>query len=77
MNSRGRCSTGCPEVRIPTLVMHGELDSALGLERSQTSADNIPGAELVRISDAGHTLTMEAPDVVNEALAGFFRRVNR
>jgi 3-oxoadipate enol-lactonase len=65
------------EVRVPTLVIHGDADQAIPLARAEDLASGIPGAELVRVPDAGHTTPLEAPDVVNEALAGFFARVKR
>jgi pimeloyl-ACP methyl ester carboxylesterase len=65
------------EIRVPTLVIHGELDAAILMERAEQMAAGIPGAELIRVPDAGHTTPLEAPDVVNQALAGFFSRVKR
>jgi pimeloyl-ACP methyl ester carboxylesterase len=65
------------EVRVPTLVIHGELDGALPIAKAEELASGIPGAELIRVPDAGHTTPLETPDVVNEALAGFLGRVKR
>lgn len=65
------------EIRVPTLVIHGELDQAIPIAEAEQLADGIPGAELLRVPDAGHTTPLETPDVVNEALAGFFSRVKR
>ena len=65
------------EIRVPTLVIHGTADQAIPMERGEELADGIPGAELIRVPDAGHTTPLETPDVVNEALAGFFARVKR
>ncbi len=64
-------------IRVPTLVIHGEVDQAIPIDKAVELADGIPGAELIRVPDAGHTTPLEAPDVVNEALAGFFARVKR
>jgi pimeloyl-ACP methyl ester carboxylesterase len=77
VNNRGSMVDRLGEVRVPTLVIHGELDAALGLSRAEALTNGIQGAELVRVQDAGHVPAVEAPDVVNEALAGFFSRVNR
>ncbi len=65
------------EIRVPTLVIHGEADAAIPIARGEQLADGIPGAELIRVPDAGHSTPLETPDVVNEALAGFFARVKR
>jgi pimeloyl-ACP methyl ester carboxylesterase len=65
------------EIRVPTLVIHGEVDAAIPIAKGEELAAGIPGAELIRVPDAGHSTPLEAPDVVNEALAGFFARVKR
>jgi len=58
------------EVRVPTLVLVGELDSLL-LEPSHRLAEAIPGAELVVIPDAGHSPQVEAPEAWFAAVSGF------
>ena len=65
------------EIRVPTLVIHGEVDQAIPIAKAEALAEGIPGAELVRVPDAGHTAPLETPDIMNEALAGFFARVRR
>ncbi len=65
------------EIRVPTLVIHGELDGAIAMGSAEEVVGGIPGAELIRVPEAGHTTPLEAPDVVNQALAGFFSRVKR
>jgi len=65
------------EIRVPTLVIHGDADAAIPIAMGEQLADGIPGAELVRVPDVGHSTPLESPDVVNEALAGFFSRVKR
>lgn len=65
------------EVHVPTLVIHGELDSAIPMARAEELASRIPRAELIRVPGAGHTTPLETPDVVNKALAEFFADVRR
>jgi 3-oxoadipate enol-lactonase len=65
------------EIRLPALVIHGELDAAVPIARAEEFANGVSGAELVRIPNTGHTTPMEAPDVVNEALGGFLAGVKR
>ncbi len=65
------------DVHVRTLVIHGELDAAIPLERAQALAHGVAGAELVTIPSAGHTTPLEAPDAVNAALARFFASVKR
>lgn len=61
-------------IRVPTLVIHGEQDAAIGVHQAERLRDGIPGAELLLVPDAGHTTPLEAPDVVNAALARFLAR---
>jgi pimeloyl-ACP methyl ester carboxylesterase len=62
------------EIRVPTLVIHGESDAAIPMSEAEAIATGVTGAELVRIPDAGHSTPLEAPDAVNVALAEFFSR---
>jgi len=64
------------EIKLPTLVIHGELDASIPVAVGEEMAKAIPGAEFVKIPGAGHTTPMEAPDAVNEALARFYQRVD-
>lgn len=59
------------EIHVPTLVIHGEDDQAIPIAQAEVMASGIAGAELVRIPDCGHSSPLEAPDRVNQALAGF------
>ncbi len=59
------------KIRAPTLVLSGELDSAVVPARSRRTAEQIPGAKFVLIPRAGHTSSIEEPDELNRALKGF------
>lgn len=61
------------QIRAPTLVIHGEDDRAIPLERGRELASRIPGARLEIVPGAGHLSTMEAPARVNAALVPFVR----
>jgi len=58
-------------VAVPTLVIVGEEDTLSPPEEAELIAKTVPGAELVRIPDAGHLTAIEAPAEFNEAVAGF------
>jgi len=58
-------------IRIPTLVVHGELD-AMVVPGSTWLAENIPGARLEVIPEAGHSPQMERPALFNAALRRHF-----
>lgn len=62
-------------VTVPTLMVWGAQDTALGAELVEPSLAQCDQARLVRIEDAGHFVQHDAIDRVNEALAGFFPAV--
>lgn len=58
-------------VRCPTLVLHGDEDTAIAEPRARALAAGIAGARFVSIPRAGHTCTIENPAAVNAALVSF------
>ena len=58
-------------IKCPTLVLVGDRDTLTPPDLSKEMADGIPGARLAVIPDCGHLSTIEAPDAVNAALAGW------
>jgi len=65
---------GC--IRVPTLVIAGELDLSTPLEMVKRIADAIPGAGFLSVADAAHMPTIEQPDVCNAAITEFLRSVD-
>ena len=59
------------KVKVPTLVIVGERDIPEFREVAKHMADNIKGARLVVIPNAGHMSNMEAPELVNAAILDF------
>lgn len=57
---------------LPTLVIAGEHDALIPLERSREFAAMLRRGRLVVIPGAGHMPMLEAPARVSEALAAFF-----
>jgi pimeloyl-ACP methyl ester carboxylesterase len=57
-----------PTLRLPTVVIAGELDTETPVEYSKTLVQLIPRAELTVIPDCGHLSNVEAPDAVNSTL---------
>jgi pimeloyl-ACP methyl ester carboxylesterase len=55
---------------IPVLVVTGDNDRLVDSALSDEIALAIRGAELVRITGAGHAVILERPEEVNEAIAG-------
>lgn len=73
--SRDDLTDRLPEVTQPTLIIHGDADIAIPLERAQVMADEIPEAELAVIPGAGHAANLSHPDAVNRALGDFLKRL--
>ncbi|MFN8992695.1 MAG: alpha/beta fold hydrolase, partial [Pseudomonadota bacterium] len=63
-----------PAIPCPTLVLTGRQDSWSGPAQHEAMAAAIPGAQLTIVEDSGHMCTLEQPQVVSEALAGWLRR---
>ncbi len=55
-------------IAVPTLLLWGERDSALGVELAEASVPHIADGRLVRFPYASHWLPAESPDAVNRHL---------
>jgi 3-oxoadipate enol-lactonase len=77
----GRCLTGrddisprLGEITCPAIVIHGEEDNALTIDRGEAMAAALPGcAGIVRIPGAAHAANLTHPDLVNPPLRKFLR----
>ena len=63
-----------PEIRVPTLLLYGELDERSPLSVAEELRRQIPGAELVVIPGVGHLANVEAPTEFNMHVRRFIRR---
>lgn len=63
-----------PTIACPTLVLTGREDAWSGPAQHEAMAADIPGAQLVIVEHCGHMCTMEQPQAVNKALAGWLGR---
>ena len=63
-------------IHVPTLVVHGEEDVPLPIERALPMVDALPKATFARIAQAGHSVNLEAPAAVNAAIAAFLGRLD-
>ncbi len=59
-----------PEIAVPTIVIHGELDRlpTSPLSASQEIADTIPHARLIALAGTGHVPTITRPEPVATAI---------
>lgn len=53
---------------VPTLVITADNDRLTPLEHGRTIAEGIPGSDHVIVSNAGHVVMLEYPDLVNAEL---------
>jgi pimeloyl-ACP methyl ester carboxylesterase len=60
---------------VEVLVLTGDRDAMIPAGHSDTIADLLPHAELVRVPRAGHLVPLEHPDLVNDALRELIARV--
>jgi len=56
---------------VPTLVIHGALDTVIRPDIGKLVHDTIPDSEHVPLAHAGHFPSLTAHDEVNRRLAGF------
>jgi pimeloyl-ACP methyl ester carboxylesterase len=63
------------EIKVPTLIMYGEL-SPIGYYRlAQVQNEHISNSQLVKISGAAHALNIENPNQFNAKLLNFLNRL--
>jgi len=60
-----------PRIRVPVLVIAGDDDQIAPASGMQQMAQAIPGAEFVRVRDAGHLAPLEHPDAFSHAFTRF------
>lgn len=70
-NSRRRLS----QIKVPTLVIHGDEDHILPAVNGRMVAKQIPNAEFVRIPHAGHMILTDQPELSFRAVKQFLDRV--
>jgi pimeloyl-ACP methyl ester carboxylesterase len=58
-------------IRVPTLVVVGEEDTATPPPKARRIHEHIPGSRLARIAAAGHSCTVEQPTEVTQVLSDF------
>lgn len=58
-------------VRVPALVVAGSHDRLTPVRAARQIVDNLPGAELVVLEGAGHTIMLERHDELNHLIRTF------
>jgi len=59
---------------VETLILGGERDLMTPADHSREMVEQVPGAELAILPDAGHLLMLEHPDAVTELLRDLVNR---
>lgn len=70
---RSSSQTDQVRIKVPTLLIWGTRDFALGRELAQPSIDICDSGELQFVEDAGHWLLHETPDRVNALIIRYLR----
>jgi pimeloyl-ACP methyl ester carboxylesterase len=60
-----------PQIKQPTLIIHGKLDAITPFANSENLVKLIPGSQLVAIDDAGHVPTVTRAAQVASAMEAF------
>jgi len=63
------------EITCPAVVIHGEEDVAIEIERGRELARDLPDATFVPIANAGHASPWEEPEPVTNAIKDFLKRM--
>ena len=58
------------DLDVPTLVVHGEEDESIPVERAEPTVEALD-AERALIPEAGHSSNIEQPEAVNDAIRAF------
>jgi pimeloyl-ACP methyl ester carboxylesterase len=62
-------------IEAPAVVIHGEEDVAIEMSQARALADGLAGnVEVVEVPGAGHSSTVERPDLVTPAIERFLAR---
>ena len=68
-------AAGTDKIAAPTLLIFGEHDRMVSPRNGQNLRDQIPGARLELVPDAGHMVMLEQPDGVATLLADFINNI--
>lgn len=75
MAEREDLSSYLPEIRVPALVIAGEVDDLIASRRSEEMVSQLPQGKLVTVAGGGHMPMLEAPGVVTSALIDLLEQV--
>ena len=73
LGSRDDIGDKVSAIRVPTLVIHGDADTAILLAKGQAMKASIPDAEMA-VAAGGHSVNLTNPVPVNAAIEAFLAR---
>lgn len=63
-------------IKCPTLILAGDKDYARPVSESEAIYDQISGSQFAIIENAGHMITLEQPNQINQILANFLSSID-
>jgi len=69
------CEDILPEIRVPTLLIGGQLDTFTPADRTRQMAERIRGSELCIVHQGTHSTPLEHPALVGKVTCDFLARV--
>lgn len=73
MAARTDTTSYLPKIKIPVLLLCGEMDTLTPPDVMMAMADEISHAEFVLVPDAGHLSAVEKPDFFNSVIEKFLK----
>lgn len=64
-----------PQISTPTYILCGALDKMVPVKYSEILRDNIPGAQMEVMPNAGHMLMLEEPDQTATRMSSFINGI--
>lgn len=77
LTSRTDTTAGLSKIKVPTLVIQGELDTVIPMKAAVALNEKIEGSKLVVIPKVGHLSNLEDPEAFNHALIEFLNTQSR
>lgn len=71
LTSRTDTTMSLSKIEVPTLILHGELDSVIPASEAVSLHDKIKGSQLIIFPKLGHLSNLEDPEAFNIALLDF------
>ena len=63
------------DLGLPVLAVHGEEDAAIPIDDARETIAAVPNGSLIAVPRAGHTVNLESPEIVNDAISRFLGEV--